>query len=267
MLVRVCSLRSLVAVLPILLMGAGCNVAGFKPTAETGSPSPTVMQTQAQVPAAQASPPTTATFTASQRTAGFSSDGRYFMQLESSRDTGAGIPRASLQIVDLAENRCVPNGCITTSYGEADTQVSLTVAENSLLQKTQALRQSLNLTQPTSGKVLPLERSQTSGAGEVVTVQVQGAPMQLRLQQRQTLSPMFGGTAEKDKAAMELQITHQGKTRSLGSLEQYQEGVVSYSIREVLLSPDGQQVAVIITAIRPTFEGTLATTFIQGFGI
>ena len=93
-------------------------------------------------------------------------------------------------------------------------------------------------------------------------LQDQDSPLRLRLQQKQVLATQGKG---QDRAAMQLEVTYNGQRRSLDSLGNFRPWVLGYSIREVYLSPDGERVAVLITAVKPTFEGTLATTLVQGF--
>ncbi len=63
---------------------------------------------------------------------------------------------------------------------------------------------------------------------------------------------------------MVLEVDVHGQRRSLDSLNDFRPWVLDYSIREVHLSPDGQHMAILITATRPTFEGTPGTTLVQG---
>lgn len=207
------------------------------------------------------------TFRTSERMAGFSADGDYFIYLESSRDTGAGIPKSTLQVVDLPSNNCLKNACLKTRYGESDSNLSLEVAENSLLGQTWSLRQDLQLTSPAAGKRLPvLSRSRTTDGTETMTVRLaNNQPLQLRLQQKRILATDDGQEFTKDRAAMQIEVNYNGQRRSLGSLDQLRDYVLDYSIREVKLSPDGKSVVVLVTAMEPTFEGTLATTVVQGF--
>lgn len=209
----------------------------------------------------------TPTFKATQRLAGFSADGSHYLYLESSRDTGAGIPKSSIQVIDVTANACAENGCKETRYGEADADLKTTDAEQDLLQQTWKTRQALNLTPPVAGTELSIvSRSRTPDGTETVTVRLpkRDQPLQLRLKQKQ-LNASTSGKAESDKAAMQLEVVYDGESRSLDSLSNFREWVLSYSIREVRLSADGKHVAVLLTATKPTFEGTLATTLVQGF--
>ncbi len=205
----------------------------------------------------------------SQRTlpkkAGFSADGRYFLYLESWRDLGAGIPKSALQVVDVTKNACVDGGCVETRYGEVDAGLSLEVAEKNLLQQTQALQKNLQLEAPTIGTSLPIsQRSRTPDGTETATVNLGAgkSAMQIRLQQKATVSSMFGGTAQKDQASLQMQVNYGSKTRAI-SLNQ--DGAVGFSIREVMRSPNGKNIVVLLTSTQRTFEGTLGKTLVQGF--
>ena len=238
----------------------------------TPTPAPTVGQSKPSiVPSPAPSPPApiaaaptkalplerTPTFRATPRMAGFSPDGNYFIYLESSRDTGAGVPKSALQLVDVASNRCVKNGCIETRYGEKDAAAKTGEAETDLLKQTWKVRQDLNLTPPVEGTdVVILSRSRAVDGSETVTVRLQNSqPLKLHLQQRHAA----------DRASMQLGVSYDGQQRSLDSLNNFRDNVLDYSIRQVTLSPDGKRVAVLITATKPTFEGTLGTTIVQGF--
>ncbi|QZZ20661.1 DUF2259 domain-containing protein [Leptothermofonsia sichuanensis E412] len=204
------------------------------------------------------------TFHTSERMAGFSADGSHFMYLESSRDTGAGIPKSTLQVVNIAANHCVQDGCKQTQYGEADAGLEMAVAENSLLQLTWNLRQALQLTPPAPGtKLAIVSRSHTPDGTETVTARLNNSNQVLKLRLRQQqLGSMDQGNI---RAAMQLEVNDNGQWRSLDSLNHYREWVLGYSIRELRLSPDGETVVVLVTATKPTFEGTLGTTLVQGF--
>lgn len=202
----------------------------------------------------------TPTFRATPRMAGFSPDGNYFIYLESSRDTGAGVPKSALQLVNIESNRCVDNGCVETRYGEKEAGIdtmSTTDAEADLLKQTWKMRQGLNLTPPVAGTDIPiLSRSRAVDGSETVTIRLHDSqPLQLHLRQK----------SAQDKASMQLGVNYNGQERSLDSLNHFRDSVLDYSIRQVTLSPDGKRVAVLITATKPTFEGTLGTTIVQGF--
>jgi predicted secreted protein len=64
---------------------------------------------------------------------------------------------------------------------------------------------------------------------------------------------------------MSLEITQNSRKRSLGSLNNFRDGVEGYSIREVRLSPNGRNLVVLLNKVEPTFEGALETTLVQGF--
>lgn len=211
--------------------------------------------------------PAIANFQTQAHTIGFSADGKYFMHLESWRDTGAGIPNAAMQIVNLATNTCMAKGCVRTRFNESQAQQSTVVAETELMNQTQQLRQDLNLTAPVAGVTLPLlARSQAADGTEAMTVRLQNnQPLQLTMKQKQVASVMSGGTAEKDQAAMQIEVKYEGKTRSLGSLDKMHDWVQEFAIREVRQSPDGKAIAILVTAAERTFEGSLGRTLVQGF--
>jgi predicted secreted protein len=198
--------------------------------------------------------------------AGFSEDGRFYLYLESSRDTGAGIPKSRLQVIDIAANRCVSDGCLETNYGEGDADRTLEEAENSLLQKTSAIRQTLQITSPKLGSSVVMEgQSRLADGTETVTLRMNNRTIPVQLKQQRQRSVSFGGTAERDQAAMQLEVQVANQKKMVDSLENYREWVLDYSIRDAYLSPDGKYVVLLITATKPTFEGTLATTLVQGF--
>jgi hypothetical protein len=209
-----------------------------------------------------------------QRMSGFSSDSKYYLHLESWRDTGAGVPHVRLQIVEISANSCVSQGCVATKFGEADAGLGLEVAENQVLQQTQALRQTLQLSSPVAGVSLPIiSRSQTTdGDGmtaETVLVQfaINRPPVEIQLRQRGAVSMAKVPTdqASTVKATMQLAVRYLGRQRSLDSLENLREQTLTYSIREVLLGPDRTTFVVLITATRPDFEGYLGSTLVQSF--
>ena len=202
------------------------------------------------------------TWRAAHRMSGFSADSNYYLYLESSRDTGAGIPKAKLQIVQVAANSCIKNGCIQTQYGEPDSNKSTKMAEDDLLKKSWNSRETLKLTPPQGGtKLNIISRTPGANGSETVAVKVNTAkPLQIRLEQRQK-----NASAGKESAAMRLVINHNGRQRVLGSLNNFQDWVFSFSIREVRLSPNGRNVVVLVDKTERTFEGVLKTTVVQGF--
>ncbi len=209
------------------------------------------------------------TFRTTQRMSGFSTDSNYYVHLESSTNGGSGVPTATLQVMTVGSNACVQNGCIATQYGENDYNLSQTQAEDSLLQRTWNLRQTLRLTPPQPGTRLRiLSRSRTPNNTEVLTVQLPNRPqMRLQLQQRHIPSALFGGTANVDRASMQLEASYGNRRQTLGSLSSYRDLVIRYSIRDLYLSPDGQSVAILVTATRPDFEGVLETTLVQSLDL
>ncbi|XGV95496.1 MAG: DUF2259 domain-containing protein [Leptolyngbya sp. BL-A-14] len=233
------------------------------PSVSASQPKPlstsTPAKPQTPIAAAPAKPlplERTPTFRATPRMTGFSPDGSYFIYLESSQDTGAGIPKSALQLVKLDSNRCVADACVETHYSEKEAGMKMSEAESELLKQTWKVRQDLNLTPPVAGIDIPIaSRSRAADGSETVTIRLNNRDLQLRLQQKST----------PDKASMQLGVTYDGQQRSLDSLNNFRDNVLDYSIRQVKLSPDGKRVAILITATKPTFEGTLGTTLVQGF--
>lgn len=262
----------------LILMGvmvSACGQPSLSPskTAELAKTTASKTEPAQSGAVAQATPaapaPAIATFQTQQRQAGFSADGQHFIHLESWRDTGAGIPHAAMQVVNLATNTCVANGCVRTRLSEAQAGQSIATAENDLLNKTQQLRRELNIAAPVPGQTLPVvARSRTADGTETVTVRLQNnQPLQLTLKQKQVKSALSGGTAEKDQAAMKIAVSHNGQTRSLGSFNQMYDWMLDFSIREVQQSPDGKTLAILVTGAERAFEGTLGITMVQGLAL
>lgn len=253
------------------------GVEGYWKISQAGSPSlnstPTAVRSPSMPDVTRRAVLTTATTSvtqqANQTLNGFSIDSRHFIYLESWRDTGAGIPQATLQIINLTENTCVKQGCLQTNYGETDANLSLQTAEDHLLQQTQALRQTLNLTQPIAGTRLPiLSKSRTPDGFETMTIQLNnGQPLQIRLKQTKETAQLTEKTDEKDRTAIELTAIYQGKKYLISDPHQWHDWTVNFSLREVQQSPDGKQLAVLLTAEKRAFEGTLGKTAIQSLAL
>ncbi len=253
------------------LSAVGMGLSTAMPVAIAGSASVPLSQTNAAAAPSAIAPP----FTALSRLSGFSADGRHYIHLESSRDTGAGVPTSRLQVVDMTSNRCAPQGCDETRYGEAQAGLSLAQTELELLQKTWALRQSLQLAIPQAGKTLPvLSRSRDPLGTEIVTVQKAGQakPMELRLHQLHPAAPGPAAPSGPNEAAvlqdgsvLSLELLHDGQWQQVSVIQRFQQDGLEYSIREVKLSPQGDRLAVLLTVTLTTFEGTLTTTLVQGF--
>jgi len=209
-------------------------------------------------------------FRTSRRLSGFSTDSRHYIYLESSRNSVTDVPLAQIQIVDVANNACVRNGCLKTDYAQEASTQSNKAAEEELLQRTASIRQSLRLNQLKVGIPLPiLSRKTNPDRSETVQVRVstQTQPMQILLQQRY-LSPINpGGEFTVDRASMRLVINYNNSRLTIGDLNNYRDAVQKYSIREVRLSPNRRNIVVLIDMTQPTYEGVLQTTFVQSFPI
>ncbi len=209
-------------------------------------------------------------FKASKRLAGFSADSRYYIYLESAKNSVNEVPIAQIQIINLATNSCQPNGCIKTESNDSS-NTTFKAAEDDLLKKTLSMREKLNLTNLKEGIRLPMiSHSSKSDGSETLQFRVNNPkePLQILLQQRfiaSVLSPR--GSSDVDRAAMRLVINYKNRRLTIGDLNNYREAVKRYSIREVRLSPNKRNVIVLIDQRQPTYEGVLLTTFVQSFPI
>lgn len=209
-------------------------------------------------------------FKAYRRLSGFSSDSRYYIYLESSKNSVTDVPTAQIQIINLATNSCQANGCLKTESNEIS-KTTFRAVEDDLLQKTLSMRQSLNLTNLKEGIRLPMiYRSSKSDGSETLQFRVNNPkePLQILLQQRYIssfLSPR--GSSDVDRAAMRLVINYKNRRLTIGDFNNYREAVKRYSIREVRLSPNKRHVIVLIDQTQPAYEGVLLTTFVQSFPI
>lgn len=228
-------------------------------------PAPSVPQ-QAQQAGPEA--PDSATFMAMPRLSGFSSDGRYYLHLESSRDTGAGIPKSSVQLVEIATSRCVVGGCLATQLGEAQADWSLARTELSLLQQVWPLRQAAGLLIARVGTSLPsLSRSRDPQGLERWGFRLPGQelPAELRLWSLEPPHARPPGFLE-EPVEMVLELRHSGQKSGRQTL-QFPMTARRASIREVKLSPTGDRLVVLLTTSQPTFEGVLSTTVVHGFSL
>ena len=210
-------------------------------------------------------------FKASRRLSGFAIDSRYYIYLESSRNSVTEVPSAQIQIIDVATNSCVRNGCLETEYDRSSSSLSNQAAENDLLRRTLSLRQSVGLTRLKVGIKLPIiSRKTKPDRSETVQVRLpnQKSPLQIRLEQKyipSILSPR--GSSDINRASMRLVINNNNSQLTIGNLDNYREAVKNYSIREIRLSPNERNVVVLIDMTQPAYEGVLQTTFVQSFPI
>jgi predicted secreted protein len=209
-------------------------------------------------------------FKTSRRLSGFSPDSGHYIYLESYRNSVTEVPTAQIQIVDVATNSCVRNGCLKTEYDRSSSNLSNRVAEDELLTRTLSLRQTFRLNQLKVGTVLPIaSRSISPDSTETVQVRLnkQTQPLQITLQQRYVSSVLPGGSIGVERASMRLVINYDYRQLTLGDLNNYRDAVKKYSIREVRLSPNRRNVVVLIDRTETTYEGVLQTTFVQSFPI
>ncbi len=207
-------------------------------------------------------------FRTSKRLAGFSSDSRHYIYLESSRNSVTDVPTAQIQIVDVATNSCVSEGCLKTEYDRSSSNLSNQAAEADLLKRTLQLRQTLRLNRLKVGIPLPIiSRSTSPDRTETIRVRLNNKtqPLQIRLQQKYVSSVSPGGNLETERASMRLITNYNYRQLTLGNLNNYRDAVKKYSIREVRLSPNQRHAVVLIDMSKPTYEGVLQTTLVQSF--
>jgi hypothetical protein len=205
---------------------------------------------------------------ANRRLSGFSPDNNRYIYLESYQNPVSELPEAKIQIINILSNTCVENGCLETEYGQDYPKISPKAAEDELLKKTVALRQTLGLTRLKVGTRLPLVfRAKQPDGSELVKVIVKqpNQVLQLRLIQESVPSVLRKGNADLDRASMRLEATYNFRKRSLSYLYNHQEGVQKYSIREVRLSPNQRNVVVLIDTTKQTWQGVVQTTSVQTF--
>lgn len=209
-------------------------------------------------------------FRTTKRISGFSPDGNHYIYLESYRDTGPEIPLALMQIVNVRSNSCVENGCLKTEYGKDSAEMPIKAAEDDLLKRTLSLRQTFKLTYLKTGISLPIiARFREEDGTETVFAPLnnQGSILQVRLQQKYVPSVVHGGSDNVDRASLRLQVTANYRKISLGSLDNFRDTVLKYSIRELRLSPNKKAVVALIDMTKTTFDGVLQTTLVQSFPI
>ncbi|MEQ9669426.1 DUF2259 domain-containing protein [Coleofasciculus sp. G2-EDA-02] len=213
-------------------------------------------------------PALAAVLNASVRLAGFSPDNRHYIYLETYRDSVTEVPTAHLQIINIPNNSCVRNGCLRTDYDRDAYSLSNQAAENDLLQDTLAIRQDLQLNRLKVGIKLPvIDSTRQSDDIETVTFRLKNQPLQIRLEQRRIPSLLSGGTSPVARASMRLIINYQNQRLTLGSLNNYRDAVKGYGIREVRLSPNRNNIVVLLDMLQPTHEDIVKTTLVQSFSL
>lgn len=213
-------------------------------------------------------PALAAVLNTSVRLAGFSPDNLHYIYLESYRDSVTEVPTAHLQIINIPNNSCVRKGCLRTGYDRDAYSLSNQAAENELLQDTLAIRQDLGLNRLKVGIKLPvIDSIRQSDDIETVTFRLKNQPLQIRLEQRRIPSLLSGGTSPVARASMRLIINYQNQRLTLGNLNNYRDAVKSYGIREVRLSPNGNNIVVLLDMFQPTHEDIVKTTLVQSFSL
>ena len=213
---------------------------------------------------------------ASHRMSGFSIDNSHYIYLESSRNSVTEVPTAQIQIINIENNSCVRDGCLETEYDRIAYSLTNRAAEDDLLNKTLTIRHDLGLNRLKVGIQLPIiERKinhdypPRSGIDRSETVSFRlnnpGNPLYIRLDQKHIPSALSGGSSPVARASMRLVVNYNYYQLTLGDLNNYRDGVMNYSIREVRLSPNRDNVVVLIDLTQPMEEGVLETTFVQSF--
>ncbi|MBW4651308.1 MAG: DUF2259 domain-containing protein [Kastovskya adunca ATA6-11-RM4] len=207
-----------------------------------------------------------AIFKTSHQQSGFSADSRHYLYLETTRDPVSEVPQAFLQIVNLPSNSCVTNGCIRT--GVEPTSPTTTAAAKELLDRTATLRQRLNLRNLKQGSKLPvLKRTRDDRGVETYTFRLNdaGQTLDVRMFQEHIPSVVYGGDGNIDRAALGLEVNYNYRKRTLSYLNNYREGIIRYNLREVRLSPNKQNVVIVMNVIKPASLGAMQATFVQSF--
>ncbi|HBE16509.1 MAG TPA: hypothetical protein DEG17_03240 [Cyanobacteria bacterium UBA11149] len=213
---------------------------------------------------------------ASHRMSGFSEDNRHYIYLESSRNPVTEIPTAQIQIIDIENNACVRDGCLETEYDRKAYSTTNRAAEDDLLNKTSTLRHDLRLNRLKVGIQLPIierkiNRDYPPRSGitrsETVSFRVKEPtkPLFIRLDQKYIPSALSGGFSGAARTSMRLVINYNYYQLTLGDLNYYRDAVTNYAIREVRLSPNRDNIVVLIDMSHQMEEGILDTTFVQSF--
>lgn len=217
-------------------------------------------------------------FKASHRMSGFSIDNSHYIYLESSRNSVTEVPTAEIQIINIKNNACVRDGCLKTEYDRTAYSLTNKAAEDDLLNKTSTIRHDLGLNRLKVGIQLPIiehkinhDYPPSSGINRSETVSFRlnnpGEPLYIRLDQKHIPSALSGGASGAARASMRLVINYNYYQLTLGDLNNYRDAVTNYAIREVRLSPNRDNVVVLIDMTQPMEEGEIQTTFVQSFPV
>lgn len=211
-----------------------------------------------------------AVFKTSHRFSGFSTDSRHYIYLESYRNPATDLPKARLQIVNVPGNTCVQNGCIETEYAQGAENLTPKTAENNLLAKTQVIRSRLRLNRLKVGnRLAPLTYRRQADGSELYTFRLNNRNPQQTLQvlmlQQYQPSVAYGGNADVDRAALQLEVLYNNRRRTLSSLNDFRNYTMKYTLREVRLSPNGKNVVILFNVLRPSEAGAVQTTWVQSF--
>ena len=168
------------------------------------------------------------------RRAGFSNDGESFILT----DTIGGfplLPEASMYVVDVTTNRCVPGGCETVK-GEFDSEDDEDAVLNRLEQRTLRVRERLGLVPPSGAerfgpRVIAEDR---------FAYEVGDRTIEVRLLQNNR-----GDTGDR-KSSLQLDVRSGDVAVVLDSLDHYRDRVQAYRLGDLYLSASGASVAIVV---------------------
>lgn len=205
-----------------------------------------------------------------QHFSGFSGNSRHYLHLESYREPGTSLPQAQVQIINIAENGCVSNGCLESQNTLEELNQTQKSTAEALYQKVWVLRGSLGLNNLRAGTRLTItSRKVNPDNSETITFTIPGQkqPTQVILRQEYIPSTLRGGNSDVDRASMELEINSNYSRLTLGDLLNYRDTVIRYSIREVRLSPNYQNLVLLIDMNQQSVSGVVRKTLVQGFPV
>jgi predicted secreted protein len=192
---------------------------------------------------------------------GFSPNSKYFVLAESMTERSTGIARAKINIMNVAINGCVQNGCLTASGSEKNLKTEDKVL-NELYRKTQYLRQRLGLTQKRLGGYQaegPFFRGDNCNGHAYYLYDNLTFSVRLQQQGRTGVYPPY------TKAAMQLNVTLEeyDVTVVLDSLDNYREFIDRYQLGYLFVSPNKTNVAILVYAYHRGVDGEDIRTMVK----
>jgi len=184
---------------------------------------------------------------------GFSPNSKFFVLVESMTEGNTGIARAKINVMDVAINGCVQNGCLTASGSQENLKTEDKVL-NELYGKTKGLRQRLSLTQKQLGGYQAegpfFQGNNCSGNAYYL---YDNLKFSVRLQQKSTT----GVYVPYKKTSMQLDVTLEdyNVTVVLDSLDNYREFIDKYQLGYMFVSPNKTNIAILIYAYHRGVDG------------